>query len=351
LYYTFEINPAWDLQIKHLIQSLNKKKNRSLSLQDPLPLIAPLRMKKSQEEIQMIKKAVFISSQAHREIMKYARPGLNERALYGKFLFEIMKRGARKEAYPGIFASGPKACILHYTNNNRTIKEGEMLLVDAGAEYNYYASDITRTWPVSGRFSKIQKKLYTKLLKIQKDMIQMLKPGLSFYDIQKKLVELLSLLMREEGLLSRPLKEIIDKKEYKKYFPHSFGHLLGLDVHDLTFAENNRSNPSGKKEKASESLSSLGKNKTSETSQPADRDHLHLKEGFVLTMEPGLYLPEEDLSLKPELRGLGLRIEDDILITKTGAEVLSQGAPKEVEELEELILGRASDLDKTNVSL
>ncbi|MDE0119416.1 MAG: aminopeptidase P family protein [Bdellovibrionales bacterium] len=313
LYYTFGINPYWDFQIKNLIQNLNKKKNKSLSLQDPLPFIASLRMKKSKEEIQMIKKAVNISGGAHRAVMKYARPGLNERALYGKFLFEIRKRGAQKEAYPGIFASGPNACILHYTNNNRIIKEGEMVLVDAGAEYKHYASDITRTWPVNGCFSKIQKKLYTKLLKIQKDMIQMLKPGLSFNDIQKKLVELLSLFMKEEALLSSPLKEIINKKEYKKYFPHSFGHLLGLDVHDLTFSEKNRPNRQGL---------------------------LHLEEGFVLTMEPGLYLPERDRTLNPELRGLGFRIEDDILITKTGAEVLSHGAPKEVEELEDLINSR-----------
>ena len=304
LYHTFGTNPAWDMQIETLIQTLKEKNRVSFSLQDPVQLIAPLRMKKSREEIQMIKKAVTISSQAHIEIMRYTRPGMSERELYGRFLFEIMKRGASKEAYPGIFASGSNTCILHYTNNNRVMQKGELLLVDAGAEYNYYAADITRTWPVSGQFSKTQKRLYKKLLKVQKKIIQTLKPGLSFKHIQNQLVKLLSTLMKEEGLLSGSLKEIIKKQKYKKYFPHSFGHLLGLDVHDITFSETK---------------------------------NVYLEEGFVLTMEPGLYLPEKDSSLKPELRGLGFRIEDDVLITKSGAEVLSHAVPKEAEELEDLI--------------
>ena len=261
-------------------------------------------MKKSREEIQMIKKAVSISSEAHIEIMKSTRPGINERELYGRFLFEIKKRGADREAYPGIFASGPNACILHYTKNNRVMKKGELVLVDAGGEYNYYAADITRTWPVSGQFSKNQKRLYTQLLKVQKKIIKTLKPGLSFRHIQNQLIKLLSAVMKEEGLLSGPLKDIIKKQEYKKYYPHSFGHLLGLDVHDVTFSETK---------------------------------NVYLKEGFVLTIEPGIYLPEKETSLKPELRGLGFRIEDDVLITKTGAEVLSHAVPKEVEELEDLI--------------
>ncbi len=304
LYYHFGINPHWDIQVKKLIQTLKRKRKSAVSLQDPVRLIAPFRMTKSREEIQMITKAVEISSEAHIEVMKHTRAGMNERELHGIFLSEIMKKGADGEAYTGIFASGPKACTLHYTNNNRVMKKGELLLVDAGAEYHYYASDITRTFPVSGKFSKIQKQIYTKLLKAQKTIIQILKPGLFFNDIQNKLIELLSVLMKEEKLLSGSVKEIIKKKQYRKYFPHSFGHLLGLDVHDLAFSETKS---------------------------------IRIKEGFVLTIEPGIYLPKENTSLKPELRGLGFRIEDDILITKTGAKVLSQGVPKEVEELEELI--------------
>ena len=304
LYYTFGINPSWDTQIETLFHTLKSQNRAFISVHDPIRIMSPLRMKKSQEEIKLIKEAVAISSQAHIEVMKHCRPGINERELHGRFLFEMMKRGARLEAYPGIFASGPNSCILHYTDNNRIMQEGELVLVDAGAEYNYYTSDITRTFPVSGKFSKIQKRLYIKLLEVQKALVQILKPGLSFSAIQNTLVELLSVLMKEEKILSGSVKEIIQKKEYKKYFPHSFGHLLGLDVHDITFFETK---------------------------------NFQLQEGFVLTMEPGLYLPPEDFSLASELRGMGFRIEDDILITKTGSEVLSHAVPKETEELEELI--------------
>ena len=280
-----------------------KDKKKAITVCDSAPLTIPLRMQKNEEEIKTMKKAIAISSEAHTEVMKYCRAGLNERELHGRFLFEIMKRGAGAEAYPGIFASGPEACILHYTSNNRTMREGELLLVDAGAEYNYYASDITRTFPVNGKFSGIQKDIYTKLLEVQKQIIQMLKPGLSFKFIQDNLVELLSRLMKDVNILSGPVKNIIQEKKYKKYFPHSFGHSLGLDVHDPVFSE---------------------------------RQSIELKENFTITIEPGIYLPPEDTSLKPELRGLGFRIEDDILITKTGAEVLSHTVPKEVEELENI---------------
>ena len=309
LYYSFNLNPCWDTQVNKLIQNLKTKKGTFISVHNSIRLMAPIRMKKSKEEIQCIKKAVAISSKAHIAVIKHCREDINERELYGLFLSEIRKRGAQAEAYPGIFASGSNACILHYTHNNCLMKKGDLLLVDAGAEYKHYASDITRTFPVSGRFTKTQKKLYTKLLKVQKQMIRFLKPGLFFSDIQNKLIELLSVLMKEEKLLPTSLKETIKTKQYKKYFPHNFGHLLGLDVHDPTFSE---------------------------------AQDLQLRAGFVLTMEPGLYLPPNDFFLKPEMRGLGFRIEDDILITKTGSEVLSHAVPKEVEEIEELILNKTS---------
>ena len=305
LYYPFGENPDWDKQVEKLISLLKSKKRVSFSVQDPVHLIVPLRMKKEPAEINAIKKAVSISSAGHIEVMKFTRPGLNEGAIYGRFLFEIQKRGTNAEAYPGIFASGPNGCILHYTKNSRQTKDKDLLLVDAGAEYNYYSSDITRTFPVNGKFSKTQKRLYNKLLSVQKQIIKSLKPGIFFKDIQKQLVKLLSHLMKEEGLLSGSLKEIIDQKKYIKYFPHSFGHSLGLDVHDPVFSPTK---------------------------------NIQLEEGFVLTIEPGLYLPAHDLSLKPELRGLGFRIEDDVLITHQGAEVLSQAVPKEVEEIEALML-------------
>ena len=305
-YYPFGLNSHWDRQMDQVIQALSQKNKISPSVHDPLKLIAPLRMKKSKEEVAQIQKAIDISAHAFKAVMKATAPKQNERALEGLFLREISQKGTLATAYPGIFASGPNACILHYTRNNRTMQAGELLLVDAGAEFNYYAGDITRTFPVSGVFSKIQKRLYTKLLKIQKKMITKLKVGMFFKEIQSLLVQEMALLMKEEKLLSGPIEKIIKKGTYKKYFPHFFGHSLGLDVHDVVLGPT------------------------------------QLKEGFVLTMEPGLYLPPEDTSLPLELRGLGIRIEDDILITKTGAKVLSQAIPKEPEEITDLMRGGSS---------
>lgn len=304
LYYNFGINLSWDVKIKNLIHTLKNKHKSRISLHDPIHIISGLRMQKKPEEIQFIKKAVEISSYAHIKVMKHCKPGMNERELHGVFLSESMKRGSNAESYPGIFAGADRACTLHYINNNQILKDGDCILVDAGAEYNYYSSDITRSFPVNGKFSKAQKRIYTKLLKTQKEMISFLKPRVLFSDIQKKLVELLSIVMREENILSDSVENIIKKKQYLKYFPHSFGHLLGLDVHDITFSETK---------------------------------NLQLKQNFVLTMEPGLYLPLNDLSLDPELRGMGFRIEDDILITKNGAEVLSHLVPKEIENIENLM--------------
>ena len=252
----------------------------------------------------MIKKSISLSAEAHKEVMKNTRPLTNEWEMYTLFISEIMKRGATREAYTGIFASGQNACTLHYIKNNRVMQDGELFLVDAGGEYNHYSSDITRTFPVNGKFSKDQKRIYTKLLSAQKKLINLLKPGIFFQDIQKKAISLLSEIMHEEGLLSLSSKNIIEKKEYKKYFPHFIGHPLGLDAHD----------------------SFLFKTK-----------NFPLSENCVLTIEPGLYLPASDLTLRPELRGMGIRIEDDILITSKEPVVLSRSVPKEIEEIEEIV--------------
>ncbi len=325
-YYPFGFNPAWDTLMDKIIQALTHKNKISPSVHDPLKLTAPFRMFKTKEEIKKIKKAVDITAHAFKKVMRYTQAGQNEGELNGLFVYEIRKRGALAEAYPGIFASGPNACILHYTRNNRTMQEGECLLMDAGAEYQYYASDITRTFPVSGRFSKTQKRLYTKLLKIQKKIISQLKPGMFFSEIQNNLVQALIHLMKEEKLLAGSVKNIVKKEEYKRYFPHFFGHSLGLDVHDVALSLKPPSSLSAKR----------GKKPGKALFPPVQRD-IQLKEGFVLTIEPGLYLPPEDSSLPGELRGLGFRIEDDILIGHKGPEVLSRAIPKEPEELEDLL--------------
>ncbi len=304
LYYRWGINPVWDQKIRCALDQKSTRGRSFPSLCDSIKLTAPLRMVKSPQEVLYIKKSVDIAALAHREVIRHTTESKNEGQLYGRFLFEVFKQGGRGEAYTGIFASGFKACTLHYTKNNQPLKRGELLLVDAGAEYKNYCSDITRTFPISGRFSKLQKRVYNKLLKAQKTLIQSAKVGVKLKELQQKAEKLLAEIMLEEGWLKGSLKEILKKGEHKKYFPHGLGHSMGLDVHDPVFNE--------------------------------EKDFL-LPAGFVMTIEPGLYLPLQDSSLKSGYRGLGLRIEDDILITKKGPEVLSDKAPKEVEELEHLM--------------
>ena len=258
---------------------------------------------KEKQEIQLMRKACSYSIQAHKQVAKALRPHINERALHGLFIQSIMEQGSAREAYPGIFACGKNATILHYIKNDSICKKGELLLVDAGAEAGYYASDISRVYPVSGRFSKNQKQLYTALLELQKKLIKELRPQMSLAGINQKMQEGITQILLEFGLLKGSLKKNLDLKSYREYCPHSVGHLLGTDVHDVTF-------------KPGESTV--------------------LKSNMLLTIEPGIYISPKDRKAPADLRAVGLRIEDNILITQTGQKNLTKDLPKEAEEIEEL---------------
>ena len=307
IYYNWGLNSPFNKTITSLALKLKQKNQLFISFHDSTQIIAPLRMKKEGKEIKLIREATKISALSHIEVMRHTRPGLTENHLHGIFLSSSHKQGSYREAYPGIFATGKNACTLHYQKNNSPLQSGDLLLVDAGAEFNFYTSDITRTFPVNGRFSATQKRLYNKLLNIQKQLISFLKVGLSFSKIQNKAVLLITHLLLEEKLLSGKLKDLLKKSSYKKYFPHGFGHLMGLDVHDVYFDQ------SEKKKNLS----------------------LKIEKGFVLTIEPGLYIPPNDHLVSAELRGIGIRIEDDIYINSKGKpEVLSKRAPREIEDIE-----------------
>ncbi|MCZ0931749.1 MAG: aminopeptidase P family protein [Oligoflexia bacterium] len=258
---------------------------------------------KEREEISSIQKACSCSIQAHKQVAKALRPNTSERALHGVFIQSIMEQGSDREAYQGIFACGANATVLHYVKNHSICKKGELLLVDAGAEYGYYSSDISRVYPVSGRFSKNQKKLYTALLKLQKQLIKEVKPEVTLKSVNQKMNEGITQILLEFGLLKGSLKKNLKLTSHRKYCPHSVGHLLGLDVHDVTF----KKGESGV-----------------------------LKNGMVLTIEPGIYIHRADKQAPEDLRAVGLRIEDDILVTQTGQKNLTKKLPKEVEEIEEL---------------
>ena len=258
---------------------------------------------KEKQEIQLMQKACSYSVQAHKQVAKALRPNINERALHGLFIQSIMEQGSAREAYHGIFACGKNANVLHYIKNDSICKKGELLLVDAGAEAGYYASDISRVYPVSGRFSKNQKRLYTALLKLQKKLIKEVCPQVSLASLNQKMQEGITQILLEFGFLKGSLRKNLDLKAYREYCPHSVGHLLGLDVHDVTFKQGE---------------SSL------------------LKSNMILTIEPGIYISPKNRKAPADLRAVGLRIEDDILVTQTGYKNLTKALPKEAEEIEEL---------------
>jgi Xaa-Pro aminopeptidase len=255
-----------------------------------------------------MRKACEISSEAHAETMKYIRPGMSEKEVQGFFIYQIMKRGAAREGYNGIFAAGKNATTLHYIFNDQPLKAGELMLIDAAGEYNYFTSDITRTFPINGRFNDEQAEVYAGVLKVQKDLIAMVKPGLPFQDLQDAGTSMLTDLILELGLLTGRKDDIIKSLEHKRYYPHGIGHFLGMDVHDagMYFSK---------------------KNLVPRT----------IQENMVFTIEPGIYIPYYDQTVAEEYRGIGVRIEDNIRVTSNGYEVMTEKAPKEIADLEKII--------------
>ncbi len=287
------LNPFFDRKLKSFKAHFESAKE----------FLRRLRQIKGQREISRMKEAVAISVYAHEQVAKALKPGISERALHGVFIKSIMGKGSSREAYGGIVACGANATVLHYSKNNSICKKGELLLLDAGAEKHYYSSDITRVYPVSGKFTQNQKNLYNRLLCLQKSLIQEVRPGVSLRHINQKMREGITDILMELKFLKGSFEENWLKKSYMKYCPHSVGHLLGLDVHDVPFHK---------------------------TEDPI------LKPGMVLTIEPGIYISRRDKKAGKDLRGLGLRIEDDILVTKNGRENLTKKLVKEVSAIERL---------------
>lgn len=295
------------LQARDRAQMMPRRSGQpKMSLHDPNEVLASMRMIKDASEITYIKEVCELSAQAHVHVMKSIKPGLNERQSLGHFLSSIYNDKASREAYSSIIASGDNACTLHYRSNCRDMSDGDFMLIDAGAEKHYYKADITRTYPVNGRFTGAQKKIYQAVLDVQKDLIAMVKVGYSLPELHEKSCELLTEKMIGLGLLSGTVEDNLKNKTFHKYYPHGVGHYLGLDVHDVGFS------------------------KVKDKPVP-------FQTGTLITIEPGIYVPSDDTSAPEELRGLGVRIEDDILVTTTGPEVLTASAPKEINELEALI--------------
>ncbi len=314
IYYGLGNNNIVDPLVISALKKVKQLKGRKgvgiQTLVDPHPLLGEMRLKKDEYSLPLIKRATEITCEAHVEVMKSVAPGKTERAMHGIFVKEIMWRGAAREGYHAIMASGNNGTTLHYIFNDQVMKSGDLFLVDAGAEYGFFTGDVTRTYPINGQFTDVQKRLYEKILNVQKSMIALVKPGFVVEDLQAKAIEKLVEVMLSEKLLTGSAEEIISSKEYKKYYPHGIGHWLGMDVHDA------------------------GPYQVQGESRP-------LEPGMCLTIEPGLYIPAHDTSAPEALRGIGIRIEDNILVTEGGSINMTEKCPKEVEDLESIV-GSAS---------
>ena len=267
-------------------------------------LVNKMRLIKSPSEIEIIKKAIFITKEAHHKAISFKKQSKNEYHLQAELEYIFKKNGAYSDAYTSIVASGNSANTLHYIENNKDFKDGDLILIDAGCEYDFYASDITRTIPVDGKFSEAQKELYNLVLDVELKIIKMIKPKVKRTKLQKESEKLLCEGMVRLGILKGDVKKLIKKQEHKKYYPHGIGHWMGLDVHDEAPYKNE------------------------------NRKEIPLANGMVLTIEPGIYCDENDKTIPKKYRGIGIRIEDNILVTKDGYENLSQDIVKTINEIE-----------------
>nr|AMO02518.1 xaa-pro aminopeptidase 3 [Tityus serrulatus] len=266
------------------------------------PLIQQLRLIKSDAEIKLMKKSTEIASEAMQEVMKSSHPLVTESQLYAKMDFECRIREAEHLAYPPVVAGGTRANIIHYTANNQRILGNEMVLMDAGCEYRGYASDLTRTWPVNGRFTRPQRELYEAILAVQEELIELCASFTSLDQLFHAMCQLIGSKLQELGIVSTNIGKIELGKIAYNYCPHHVGHYLGMDVHDTTLISRS----------------------------------IKLKPGMIITIEPGIYIRENNQRVPSKYRGLGIRIEDDILVTDVGPEVLTAHCPKTIEDIEKL---------------
>lgn len=272
---------------------------------DVCAFIHEQRLIKSEAELTLMRHAGEISARAHCRAMQAVRPMLHEYHLQAELEHEFLWHGASGPAYASIVGSGANACVLHYIENRDLLRDGELVLIDAGAEFDLYAGDITRTFPVNGRFSAAQRAVYEVVLAAQERAIAAVSPGATLAELHDGVVRDLTHGLIELGLLEGDVENCISEEGYRRFYLHSTSHWLGLDVHDVG-------------------------------SYRHGGEPRRLAPGMVLTVEPGLYIPDED-DIPEALRGIGIRIEDDVAVTVGGHEVLSQGVPKSVEDIEALM--------------
>lgn len=268
------------------------------------PMLGEMRLFKSENEIALMQQAGQISALAHIKAMQQTRPNRLEYEVESDILHEFNRFGARYPSYNSIIAGGENACILHYSENDMPLRDGDLVLIDAGCEFAMYAGDITRTFPVNGKFSEAQKAIYNIVLQAQKRAIELLVPGSSIAKANEEVIRIKIEGLVRLGILKGDVDELIEQKAYREFYMHGLGHWLGLDVHDVGEYGENRSRT--------------------------------LEPGMVITVEPGLYL-SKDADIPEQYKGIGIRIEDDLLITDYGNKNLTSAAPKEIADIEKLM--------------
>jgi Xaa-Pro aminopeptidase len=310
LYYRLGVNKDLDDTIIRQIarmRSLNRKPiHPPTTIIDPATIVHELRVVKSSEEIEIMQRAADIAAEAHCEAMKRVRAGMKEYQVEALIEQIFRERGASAPAYTSIVAAGPNATVLHYINNDGELHDGDLLLIDAGAEYKGYASDITRTFPINGRFSKGQREIYELVLKAQMECVEMVRPGVTHDQLKQHSIEVLTEGMVELGLLKGNPADLIKEKKHEQFYMHGLGHMLGIDVHDV-----------GRYYYGQESRA--------------------LQSGVVMTVEPGIYISVDTKDIPTQYLGIGVRIEDDVLCTANGPHVLTSKVPKQAEEIEQLM--------------
>jgi len=313
LYYTLGSNEDVDTEMLARFTRGVKSKVRGGkgidTLVDPSPILSELRLIKNETELERIQLATEITVAGHVAAMKAVRPGLYEYQLESLVESTFRMNGAGGAAFPTIVASGGNATTLHYTINDCEIEDGNLVLLDAGAEYGRYAGDVTRTFPANGTFTEAQREIYQHVLDAHHAIIDGIRPGVSIDAPHQQSIELLTEAMLSLGLLKGKAEKLIEKEKYRQFYMYRIGHMLGLDVHDVNCV------------------------------RKANGDYKTFQPGMVITIEPGLYVAEGTKGVPSKYLGIGVRIEDDILVTESGNKNLTSGVPKEIDDVESLVRG------------
>lgn len=312
VYYSMGKDPQWDTRVMDWVKVIRKQVRQGAHPPEEFQvldhLLHELRLVKGNTEVKLMEQAAKISAAAHVRAMQVCKPGMYEYQLEAELLHEFYGRGSRAPAYNSIVAAGVNACILHYNSNNAVIRDGDLVLIDAGCEFEHYASDITRTFPANGKFSPEQKAIYAIVLEANLAAIDVVKPGTVWDEPHNVSVKIITAGLLKLGLLKGKLNDLIRKEAYKDFYMHRVGHWLGMDVHDVG-------------------------------DYKIDDKWRLLEPGMVTTIEPGIYIAPDNKKVAKKWRGIGVRIEDDVLVTRKGHRVLSKDAPKSVADIEALMAG------------